>query len=202
MCTGSKYAPVYVTRLQAAVTRNLELEHRFVCITEHRIKGVETMAPPTDLPGWWGKIGLFKPGALAGECLWLDLDVVITGALDKLVQAYANCVLATPWNWAQSGHGGCQSSVMRWNAGLENGIYSTFMQDPQGNMRRLWGDQEFITERREAGLPVTRIHEDLVVSYKYHCQEGRPPANARVVVFHGKPDPHEVNDTWVRQCWA
>jgi hypothetical protein len=40
-----------------------------------------------------------------------------------------------------------------------------------------------------------------VVSYKYHCRTtGKLPDNARVVSFHGKPDPSEVSDAWVKKA--
>lgn len=201
MCTGSKYPTEYVHRLQRAVQRNLDIPHRFRCITEHAIEGVDTVAPPTDLPGWWGKIGLFKPGFTASQNLWLDLDVVIVGSLTPLVKRYHSRVLAAPWNWAASGHGGIQSSVMLWKAEHPNGIYDSFMQRPDEIMARLHGDQEYLTELRDGGLPVTEIKSELVRSYKYHCKQG-VPEGAAVVCFHGKPDPHEVQDAWVKECWA
>jgi len=187
MCTGSAYAPYYVERLEKTVAENLTIPHQFICITE------------TEWPGWWGKLSLFKPGAATERNLWLDLDVVITGSLDELVARYSGCELACPANWAQSGHGGCQSSVMLWNGKL-TAPYELF--DPKDarwppvNDGGLWGDQEFITRLKDtAQVNVTHTDETLIRSYKYHCRD-RLPENCRIVVFHGSPKPSEVRESW------
>ncbi len=201
LCWGDKYPDYYVQRLQQSVRDNLTLKHRFVCITDRKIEGVETVKPPTDWPGWWGKIGLFKPGFADENNLWLDLDVVITGNLDNMVLQYSGCSLAAPWNWAQSGHGGCQSSVMLWHGDETSSIYNAFDPDiaywPPRNEPGvcLWGDQEFITIQRNAGFPVIQIDSDLVLSYKYHCRNGLPQG-CKVVVFHGDPKPADVSESW------
>lgn len=202
MCTGTKYPPEYIHKLQRAVGRNLNQPHRFVCITEHEVEGVETIKPPTDWPGWWGKLGLFKEGFASGPCMWLDLDVVVVGSLDAIADEHKSDLLAAPWNWAESGHGGIQSSVMVWNANLANGIYADFELDHERIMRAYWGDQEYMTSLRDDGFRVTQIKHPAVVSFKYHCRHTGPPSGASVVCFHGKPDPHEVRDPWVTKCWA
>jgi hypothetical protein len=202
MSTGGKYADEYPQRLQQAVAENLEIEHRFICIADHLIEGVQTMTPPTDYPGWWGKVGLFKPGVPKDLNLWLDLDVVITGDLTQMVELYQDSGLAMPTNWAQSGHGGCQSSVMIWRRGRHIlPIYRDFKEEwahwpPVNKPGVLWGDQEWITQLRDTKqIEVTPINESWVKSYKYHCRGG-VSADCRVVVFHGKPDPHEVGPPW------
>ena len=56
-------------------------EHRFVCYTDEPIKGVECKPPPCDLPGWWGKLGFFRPGVITEPTLYLDLDMLVVGPL-------------------------------------------------------------------------------------------------------------------------
>jgi len=110
-------------------------------------------------------------------------------------------LLSMPANWAQSGHGGCQSSVMSW--GRKYDFWKSFCVDridvPKngncGAYEGLWGDQEFIT--REVGPPGKHIKPMAgVYSYKYHCRNGLP-RDSRVVCFHGTPKPSEVSDSWV-----
>lgn len=191
---GDKYAPGYVQRLHAMVSKNLTVPHRFVCITdsEHDWPGVEKIKPMhPGWKGWWQKIQLFLYAT--GPSLYFDLDVVIAGSLDYLVP-YTQHNLAAPANWAQSGHGGIQSSVLAWS-GQYSTPYTLF--DFERESGRLWGDQEFLTEL----LGNDFIKLPGVVSYKYHCQAGLPEG-AAVVVFHGKPDPHEVGDEWVKKHWC
>ncbi len=202
LCWGDKYDDYCVQRLQKSVRENLTIPHRFICITDRKLRGVATMPPPVDWPGWWGKLALFKPGIASITNLWLDLDVVVTGSLDDLVEHYSQCELAMPSNWAQSGHGGCQSSVMIWKQSKYTlPIYKTFNPEwahwpPVNKAGVLWGDQEFITRLRDEGaINVTPIHPDWVKSYKYHCREGLPEG-CKVVVFHGDPKPDSVRESW------
>jgi hypothetical protein len=58
---GSKYGAEYVTKLRNACERNI-LPHGFVCFTDNPVPGVYCRELPSDLPTWWSKIGLFKPG--------------------------------------------------------------------------------------------------------------------------------------------
>lgn len=185
---GNKYHPAYVYALREGVARHLSAPHRFVCVTDRDLPGVETISPVENWQGWWNKLNLF---ALAdGPSLYFDLDVIITGDLDYLVDYTAN-EFAAPANWAKSGHGGIQSSVMAWN-GQWRRPFEQF--DPDRDIERLWGDQEFIWELR--GDDWVRIPG--VYSYKYHCIGGLR-GDESVVVFHGKPDPHEIPHTWTSQ---
>jgi len=178
------------------VCKHLTIPHNFYCLSDRQIGDINCLIPDEKWPGWWSKLLLFR---YAGEpVLYLDLDVVIVGELDSLV-SYRLSMAA---NWAQSGHGGCQSSVMSWGEHLE---YIPDLFDPDkltapengnhGYYEGLWGDQEYITKLMgdpgDHVIPMNRVY-----SYKYHCQNGLPD-DASVVCFHGTPKPDEVSDAWV-----
>lgn len=189
---GDKYPIEYVQRLQSAVRQYLSVSHQFRCVTDQLIPGVQTVFPLVDWPGWWQKLSLF---AIAdGPSLYFDLDNVILNKLDYLAD-FTRFDFASPANWGQSGHGGVQSSVMAWN-GKWREPFSKF--NPETDPARLWGDQEFISELRGNQF----ISIPGIYSYKYHCLGGKPPEDAAVVTFHGKPDYHECNDKWILQYIA
>lgn len=211
-CTGDAYSPEEARILRRQVDRHLDIPHVFNCITEHAIEGVGTMAPVHPLPGWWIKTSLFSPEVSSGRNLWLDLDVCITGSLNDLIAPLNGHQVRIAKNWAQSGHGGCQSSVMYWEGASAQIIHDEF--DPQDahwpprndlcwdNGQVQWGDQEWATYLRDTGrLEVEYFEFQHVQSYKYHCRAGLP-AGTRVAVFHGKPKPADVADDWVKQCRA
>jgi hypothetical protein len=145
-------------------------------------------------------MGLFAPLVATGPSLYFDLDVVITGALDYLVE-FTQYELAAPANWARSGHGGIQSSVMAWRGNWTapfDKIRSEWphrVVDSDGYTflggKKFWGDQEYLWDMlgdRWVRLPG-------VCSYKYHvAPRGSVPADASVVVFHGHPKPIDVSD--------
>lgn len=185
---GDKYHPGYVYALRDMVRKNLTVPHRFVCITTDRFDGIETRNPPVSYSGWWQKIGLFGRQVATGPSLYFDLDVVIVGNIDYLAD-YTKERFAAPANWAQSGHGGIQSSVMAWQGNwhlpVERFNYSH-------DSERFYGDQEYLWDL--LGDQWAKIPG--ICSYKYHCRNGMP-ADKSVIVFHGKPDPHEVADEWI-----
>lgn len=187
-CWGGAYPDHYIDKFVESVKRHMDEPCDIHICTE------------AVYPGWWGKIPLL---GLQGPVLWIDIDCVIVGPLDDLLGTTGN--IRTAKNWAQSGHGGCQSSVMYWDDAST--IPALFDEKhvcwPPSNLNgRLWGDQEFITQLRDNNqIRVDYFDPAHVVSYKYHCRQG-VPEDARVVCFHGRPNPDEVDDAWVSQHWA
>jgi len=203
VCVGNKYSNDDVYKLWAMCEANMPEPFAFKCLSDRRIPGVFTLVPNEVWPGWWSKLLLFRYAT--GPCLYLDLDVVIVGDLSRLKSGK----LSLPANWAQSGHGGCQSSVMAWDSRIErlgwladNFRPAELTAPTNGNhgyYHGLWGDQEYITQQLGSPggpniKPMTGVY-----SYKYHCQS-RPPDDAAVVCFHGNPKPKEVTDEWVRNA--
>jgi hypothetical protein len=194
---GGKYPDYYAQRMKREVAANLSIPHHFLCLSDHRIDGVDTVLLTEPWESWWHKLTLFKKGFVTeDENIWIDADCVITGNLDEMVMQYRNAPLAILTNWAVSGHGGCQSSVMIWKANyMAYQCYDLF--DYEVDSKRLHGDQEFITELRDTKrIQVTPIDPKYTASYKYHCQNGLPSEDCKIVIFHGKPDPHEVRADW------
>jgi len=177
--------------LERMVDRHLSEEHEFTCITE------------SDLPGWWAKTDLHD-GRARERNLWFDLDVTITGPLDGLVVPLSDGMnIRTALNWAQSGHGGCQSSVMYYEGDSAKLIHYMFDPaiahwPPRNEPGTLWGDQEWLTQLRDKGLiQVEYFNPGDVNSYKYHCRGVGLPKGTKVTAFHGRPNPGEVDDKWV-----
>ena len=202
---GSSHQPREVKLLRDQVADNLSIDHHFVCISDRLIEGVACVNRGT-LPGWWRKLEVLQS---RGPAMWLDLDVVVTGSLDDIVLAHVDATLACPWNWAQSGHGGCQSSLMLWSRSLTEPMEHFDPADahwpPRNDLKwdsgvTQWGDQEWLTHMRDTGqLDVEPVNPAWVKSYKYHCRGGVPD-DCRLVVFHGQPKPSEAmaQSPWIR----
>jgi len=187
---GSKYPKKYVNILQAMVARNLTVPHRFVCLTDDP-KGLKCVARPAhkSLPGWWSKMHLFKPGILKERTLYIDLDVVITGSLDSLVALDGFHIIAD-WNV-----GGYNSSVMLFDPADD--VSHVWDEFEPAMMEKYHGDQDVITNL----LPDAETFGARdCVSYKTHCRFG-VPKDSKIVVFHGRPNPHELMTPWVKKLW-
>ena len=179
----------YVDRLHSMVNRHLTIPYEFVELTERDIP---------DSEGWWAKLDMLH--MFDGDCLYFDLDVVITANIDHLVRI-GRADISKLWarndfsypvspNARLVGDGFAgplmengreatiNSSVMfwsgRWNVGRRDGVH---------------GDQGCIT----AALWPDRIGlfpNDWIKSYRYHKGEMAP-----VVVLHGSPKNHELPAT-------
>jgi len=202
---GNKYPIEYVRKLKAAVAAHLSVPHDFACVSnDARLDdmGITRLPPPVAFDGWWQKIGLFSAhlAACIGDprpVLYLDLDVVITGALDVLLSfeiPQQGLLMAENFG-PNKPHCAHNSSVMVWVSGDCTDIASSFRPE---YMQQLHGDQCFIWRAKNGRID--NFPRELVRSYKYDCTQAVPDG-CRVVVFHGKPDPHEVGAAWVRQRW-
>jgi hypothetical protein len=83
------YGVEHVIRLQRMVARHLSLPHRFVCISDQDVPGVETLPLWPDLAelgGCYRRLKVFDPAftMLGDRFAVMDLDCVVTGSLDEM----------------------------------------------------------------------------------------------------------------------
>lgn len=214
--TGHKYSIDYVTKLHNMVKANLTLDHKFICLTDkphlHKIEGIEFRQAYIAIADSWCKLSLFVPqlaDVYKGRALYLDLDVVITGKLDHLVNRCETLevnqdeeketinfkktfFIIKDW-WRK---GDFNSSVMMWEMGQFNKLFNNFK---TSDMQRLKGDQDLITELLDEG-EVKTFGDIEVQSYKANNLKEEFKKHTKIVVFHGKPKPHEVGG-WVTDYW-
>ena len=196
---GDKYGPEWVYRLHDMVLRHLTLPHNFVCMTDKPIPDISCVPCTEGLPSWWSKVGLFRPGLFPGLNLYLDLDVVLTDNIDRMVIANdREGLVVAPDDFSYSlvnpkrglgsdmrrllgGSGTVNSSVMIWRDDAGRAVFEDFEAE---KMQEVHGDQNWITQ---ALWPdnLALLEGDYVCSYKYHVQRGEPVRP--VVVFHGEP---------------
>jgi hypothetical protein len=195
---GDKYGKEYVSRLKSMVAQHLPCAHEFVCYTERPVEGVTCEPLPSELPHWWCKVSLFRPGLAVGPNLYLDLDVVIRGDLSGFLRPNDGKVwalddfsysLRTPkphLDAAQKrllgGIGTCNSSILFWHGDAGRKAWDDFKPEA---MDRLHGDQNHLTQTLWPHT-LELYPPGLACSYKYHVvRESRQFGS--VVVFHGSP---------------
>lgn len=198
---GEAFSPAYVSILFDSVRRNLPagFEGRFICFTDQPDvldKGIHVRMLPANLPGWWSKLALFRPGLFpqGDRVLYLDLSNLITGPLDAIA-AYDG-PFATLRDFYRPE--GLQSAVMAWRAGDHTDIWTSYQAagcptiDPMG-------DQAWIERTQlQTAVRLQDVFPGAIVSYK---QISGPPEKASIVKFHGAPKPHQVTTGWVPEVW-
>ncbi len=200
---GNKYSSEYVNILFDMVRRNLieGTPGKFICFTddaEGLNEGIEVRSVPSDLAGWWAKLYLFSSEAFAeGErVIYFDLDVVITGALEPLLD-YSGNFAALRDNGVE---GQINSSIMLWSAGKVNQIWDEWV--TQGKPKLVSSDQVWIGNLLPHIDILQYLYPEKFYSFKLEClNEKTPPKGAMVVYFHGEPRPHQCNIEWVKNVW-
>lgn len=219
---GTRYGPEYVNRLYAMARRHTTGDIRFVCFTDDGsgiVPDVE-IQPLPDFPGVpdhlavkpWRKLSLWqkKLANMQGDALFLDLDVIITGSLDEFF-TYEPGKFCVIHNWTQPTQKVGNTSVFRFPIGKYPHIYDDFVANPEGIYQKYRIEQQYISGELPVGAQVfwpgswcRSFKEELLPPLPLRWwQTPQLPADARIVVFHGKPDPDEaaVGQWPVKKAW-
>lgn len=196
---GDKYGPEYVNRLYGMIGRNTTRPFRLWCFTE-RTSGIRSEVITHPLPyassfeGWWNKVWLFSnelPIPKGEQIFYVDLDTLIVGNIDQIMTADNQPIIVL----RDLLHGIAKtatevgSGLMNWRHGDYEHVWTKFLKDPQGAIRRAHphGDQWWV----QYCVPARQYWQDLfpgqVVSFKVHCIPKGPPPTARIICYHGKP---------------
>ena len=221
---GTKYSIEYVQRLRNMVERHLTVPYNFYCLTDDHtpIQGVTLINQPNQgyAKGWWHKVQMFNPVLpIRGRILYMDLDVVICRNIDKLATTFTTDFLGIRdfnrkfhSNWKY-----LNSSVMSWNHGTQSHIYRQFMEAPKIAMK-LHGDQDWIWKTSKNIIKFWP--EKWIQSYKWEIRsreelhmihnqrlfktvnnDVNPDKECCIAVFHGEPNPAQVQDKFVVDNW-
>ena len=174
---SNEYDLEYVIRLRDGIARKTK-HFEFFPIIERR------------WPGWWCKMALFEPH-IKGDLLYFDLDTVIADDLSDIF-AVKKLTVLSDFNKPEI----MASGMMFIPEAERAAVWEEWIKDPQkhiadrgkyfgdgGFLGRFWGN----AHRWQDVLP------GQVVSYKKHVRGKGIPPEARVICFHGKPRPRDVN---------
>lgn len=141
------YDATWVDKLQRGVQRNLTQPHRFVCFSDCEVNCEQIKLQSGD-HGFWSKMQMFKPGMFNGPVLYLDLDTVICGNIDIIIDRIQsqNFVM-----WIEADKN-IHSSAFMWWQGDHSNLWNTFISKPLNHWQSLYGvlplygDQAIISE--------------------------------------------------------
>ena len=202
--SGGYFTEDYVTRLRNMIERNTTVAYDFICLTD--LPGVHTWDTRDlrdDLPGWWSKIELFRPGLVTTErAVYFDLDTLILGNIDDLLQLPGSFYGLRPWNRVNRLNGQFGSGVMAWRNEDFDFVYRGL---DKSKITPHHADQAYITSAlADKGVEYLALQDAFpgIYSFKRECRRnGGPPRDSRIVCFHGRPRVHEVEDRWVMEAW-
>lgn len=227
---GRAYDWCYVERLYNMIHRHLPAAVRFHVWTEHdrsvpphMIKHVLEEWPGVTGPkkSWWYKLQMFDPKHHAGDLLYFDLDTIIVGDISWIVQESTEQLwILRDFRYLQNPRMiyNVNSSVMWWNTNDMSYVWREFEKRGVTDVVKTYhGDQDLIN----ALVPPHRrqfLDQDRVASWRWQIFDGgwdfrsrrsRAPGTGvsvndqvSVVVLHGNPKPHQIDNDWVRAHWC
>jgi hypothetical protein len=223
---GTKYGPEYVNKLYNMVERNCTVPYEFVCLTDNTDgldSRIKTIPLPSNLQGWWCKPYMYsKDLPIKGTILYMDLDVVIAGNIDKLFTYQPNhwCTIRDFTRAMRPDWKKYNSSVVRFKTGQLDHVWTEFQTNQRDIQRRLHGDQDWLFEATRKSQAML-YPDSWILSWKWevrrtkefdyggtkgnrkfkHIEDVKPRVECCVTVFHGDPNPHNCEDPWVVDNW-
>lgn len=215
------YGPEYVNRLYASVLRNTTVPFEFVLYAGPWVREKLGELDPRirvvhiGLPYWWSAMYFWKPdppGVNTSDVLYLDLDQVITGDLDPIFRfpsdhAYMKDYPADACPNGCEAHGCASTALIRNGAGAA--VWGEYVRAgmPQWNpleakpARPMPMGVQTVLNEEKFGARFDVFPENWVVSYRIWTKRKGIGGGVKIVAFHGRPKPHEVDDKWVKEHW-
>lgn len=222
---GNGYSWEYVDKLYNMVSRNLTVPVVFHVYTEESRDVPEYMIKHSLIPwngiqdkyAWWYKMQLFNSEHYSGPLLYFDLDVVITDSIDWVWQLPTHCLWAIKdfkalW---RPNFMGINSSMMWWDTTVYHHIWKRFSKCHLPTITGMYkGDQDYLSDV----IPTSsrRFFEGGVKSWRWEVVQGgydfalksyrdvnaAPNVNdTSVIICHGEPKPHQINDQIIFENW-
>jgi hypothetical protein len=202
-----EYRPKQVRWLRDQVARFYPHAHRFVCLSDAQIPGINVIPLEHGWPGWWSKMELFRPDLDYLQAFYLDLDTVIVQDITNIVKQNHKFSVLRNLSELAAVHrpSECKrigSGVMAWRKGRVEHLYEQFKTDPDRYMAeyvtsRRWGDQGFIQDHAGPFDYFQDMFPKEIVSSKFGLANNNPKKHAKIVCFHGSPKPWEIKKAWI-----
>jgi len=195
---GNKYHPNYVHKLYNSINRNTSVPFEFKTLSNH-----SSPIYPGQLPlkykdeSWYNKMQFFDLDYTSSseQIFAFDLDTIITGNLDNIL-SYRGKFVALRDFYRKDGLG---SGLMSWQPDTTKYIWEYYLHHTSKKHRL--GDQGILEEATKKQVDRWQdLYPGEIVSYKVHCKKALPK-EAKIVCFHGKPNPHEIKDKWAVHNW-
>lgn len=217
---GAKYPADYVLRLYSMIKKHTSYEFNMYCLTDKPNIYSQPIIPVELKPGfegWWNKMQLFSDGTLHfGEYLYFDLDVVIVENIDCLFEFEGFGITRDFINPDAGLTGGKEynSSIMRFKQNQTLWEFFLAHQDEWNKAQKqvAWfGDQNVISCYLNKMGYDNPFPDEWIWSFKIGSLRGRRPVDhsqyfgatipegGKVCVFHGRPNPDEVDVDWVHE---
>ncbi len=217
---GTKYGAEYVNTLFNMIKRHITLPFQLTCFTDDtgginpqiRLCELPRLDLPTEIPerGWHKLTTLQNDlGGLHGNVLFLDLDVVIVNNIDDFFHYPAEFAIIRDAKLRRRLIG--NSSVYRFTVGQHDAILQKFRREFNSVRQKYRNEQAYLSAEIHQKNQLSFWPDSWCPSFKYHCmkpwplsyfQDAEIPKDAKIIIFHGHPEPQEaiqgITHKWYR----
>jgi hypothetical protein len=198
-----QYTELDVLKLKNGINRFLSIEHNFVCLTDQTLS-IETIPLIGDTPGWWAKIELFRPNLFKNPVLYIDLDMIICGNLNNIVES---CIGNSFMLLGDSKKGNMGSGIIYFE-GDHSDLWNLYNQNPkkyqyQYAKKPRYGDQAFIEDHKKDFVAMNEV-----LNKKWFCPlkfDTIPNPESKILICIGKGNKLHLeeynNHPWVLKYW-
>lgn len=194
--SGGDFSSKHVYALRDMIAKHVSTSFLFGCFSDVDLPGVWRIPLKAKYPGKWSMVEVFRT---VGPTIVFGLDTVIVGDLSELVHLAMNCPPKRVW-LIDSFHRKRKlaNGIMIWNGDWSK-VFTEYNYKEARKRSRL----EMIStilNLKKLGAEFRTINEKVpgIYSYKKHCRDVLPK-DAKIVLFHGKPRPHQVQSGWMRK---
>ena len=205
---GKRYSSVFVNRLYKSIIKHTKNKTQLICFTDDTNDiNPDVMCKPlpsinlpktiTSTP--WRKISVWQHPLfeVSGDILFLDLDLIITGNLDRFFSYKPGkyCVIE---NWTQLGLGIGNTSCFRFPTVKYKFIFDEFQKNPEEIWKKYHIEQIYLSKKIKDPI---FWPDDWCKSFKHNLlpiwplriwKPAKLPSDTSIVAFTGKPDPDDV----------
>jgi hypothetical protein len=209
---SKELAAKYVNNLFEGVSRWTKEPFKFICFTCEELD----LNPNIETRPWYQitskgvlpRMYMFSEdaGLFGSQVLCLDIDVIITGSLDNLLQYRG--LFCTRKSWTRGEETLIDGDIMSFSAGKETEelFWNPLVRDIKkveelslGGRERFWVRE--VLKGREVDT-WQEVFPGQVCSYKFHVMsKGKVPQGTRIISCHGYPRPHQIETKWRTEYW-
>ncbi len=205
---GRRYGFDFVNRLYKSIIKHTKNKTRLVCFTDNKTginknvicKPLPQIKIPEEISETpWRKISVWQYplNDLEGDVLFLDLDLVITGNLDKFFSFNKGCYCVIE-NWTQIGKGIGNTSCFRFPVKKYSNIFKEFENHSLEIWKKFHIEQVYLSKviNKQSFWPqqwCKSFKHSLLPKWPMRIwKSAKLPEDTSIVAFTGKPDPDDV----------
>lgn len=198
--SGGDYSANHVLILEKMVKRNTTKDINFVCLTDINIPNIKCIPLQCNLPG---KYSMWEAFRVKGPTVVTGIDTVFVDNIDNLFDLAEDCKSDEFYLMkAFSSRRELANGIMVWNGNWEH-LLTDYPYDEKIIRKYKLEMNYTIDKLKKEKVKIKTVNKYVkgIYSYKWDCKDGKPK-DASIVVFHGKPRPHEARSQWVKDYYV